>query len=44
MFYFWIHNYLFVERTIFKKKDQSLNKDGLLSDKISPSPNSSLLK
>lgn len=33
MFYFWICKYLVLERPIFKKKGQSLNKDDLLSDK-----------
>lgn len=36
MCYFWIHNYLLLERSDFKKKGQSLNKDDLLHDKISP--------
>lgn len=39
MLYVWIHNFLFLEGPVFKKKGQFLNKDNLLSDKNSPSPN-----
>lgn len=44
MLYFWIHNYLIWRDLFLRKKGQFLDKDHLLSDKISPSPNYFLLK